>query len=90
MLIFKEEEIKRVIDLLKDESSDQISILEDLNVLLDSRLIFSFKKICIETNILFITTIIKENSSYTYFEPYFLGSVSKIFEFKKNDEKILV
>lgn len=36
---FKDEEIKRVIDLLKDESSDKLSILEDLyNLSLNSLL----------------------------------------------------
>lgn len=34
------EEIKRVIDLLKDKSYDPMPILEDLNIILDKCLIF--------------------------------------------------
>lgn len=35
----KKEEIKRVINLLKDESSDHLTILEDLNKLYDNCLV---------------------------------------------------
>lgn len=38
-IILKDKEIKRVIDLLKDESSDHFLILNDLNNYLDSRLL---------------------------------------------------
>lgn len=33
-------EVKRVINILKDESSDHLSVLEDLNVLWEKSLIF--------------------------------------------------
>lgn len=42
--IFKDDEIKRVIDLLKDESSALLSILQDLTIFLKESLFFNFKK----------------------------------------------
>lgn len=51
LLLFKKYpkigEIKRVMDLLKDETSDRLSILKDLNVLYDKCLINFYLFICI-------------------------------------------
>lgn len=38
----KNKEIKRVMNLLKNETSDHLSILNDLYVLIDKRLIFNY------------------------------------------------
>lgn len=39
IIFSKDEEIKRIINLLKDESSDHLTILEDIYLLLDDCLI---------------------------------------------------
>lgn len=42
LLYVKKEEIMRVINLLKDNSSDYLSILNDINILVDKSLLFNF------------------------------------------------
>lgn len=88
-------EIKGAIDLLKFESSDHLSILEDLNMLYDNCLIFNvFAKIVYKKHIficLFKVDYKSTKIKQFFSEADFLSSAMKLFENEKEgDEKIMV
>lgn len=83
-----------IIDLLKNSSSDHISILEDLNTLFEKRLIIKIIiKIDFKENIIFSYIVNNQRNKVgkMFLEMDFLSSARKIFEDeKKGNENIIV